>query len=214
MTRANAAGRVMCLLVDFDQVFGESEVDAFWKKVEEIPPAGLSATSRITAEVLHWQVGIRAPYVPCLSLYISARYLSPRAPRRPDLLFFRSSLPSAAPFLRILRLIEAENEAARGPSGVNIDLLTTSISFSEMATYRSIAMLPHIPNALRLSDVYAMGIPLLIPDEPMIHKFIWPTDPLQFLDKIRHPKLRGAESLLSSSSCWCSFLSFMLLSCL
>eukprot|EP00438_Fugacium_kawagutii_P023447 Skav236819 [mRNA] locus=scaffold2823:69762:87097:- [translate_table: standard] len=196
LTRANAAGRVMCLLVDFDQVFGD-DVDALWSLIEDLPlTGGVSATSRITAEVLHWQLGIRAPYVPSLSLYISARYES----RRPDVLFFRSSLPSAAPFLRILRLIEAENEANRGPSGVNIDLLTTSISFSEMATYRSIAMLPHIPNALRLSDVYAMGIPLLIPDEPMIHKFIWPTDPLLFLDKIRHPKLRGsARDLLEKA---------------
>ena len=108
------------------------------------------------------------------------------------MLFFRSSLPSAAPFLRVLRLIEAEKEA-RGvdAASVSIDSMTTSMSFSDMATYRSVAMLPHIPNALRLSDMYAMGIPLFIPNEPLIHKFIWPDDPLPLLSKIRMP---GMES--------------------
>ncbi len=190
VTRASAAGRVMCLLVDFDQVFGLDEVEDFWNVVPgfNATRGAVSATSRITAEMLFWQAGLRVPYVPCLSLYISARY----QPKKPDMLFFRSSLPSAAPFLRVLRLIEAEKES-RGvsDSSVSIDSMTTSMSFSDMATYRSVAMLPHIPNALRLSDMYAMGIPLFIPDEPLIHKFIWPDDPLPLLSKIRMP---GMES--------------------
>eukprot|EP00435_Cladocopium_sp_Y103_P029416 s1999_g7.t1 len=202
LTRASAAGRVMCLLVDFDQVFGFDEVDEFWTLVETTAfgrngaggsNGAVSATSRMTAEMLRWQAGIRVPYVPCLSLYISARY----QPTKPDMLFFRSSLPGASPFLRVLRLIEAENEA-RGSggsgSGVNIDTMTESMTFSEMASYRSIAMLPHIPNALRLSDMYCIGIPLFIPDEPMIHKFIWPDDPLPLLSKIRMPAMRGANT--------------------
>ena len=206
LTRASAAGRVMCLLVDFDQVFGLDEVDEFWTLVDRTAfgrnaNGAVSATSRMTAEMLRWQAGIRVPYVPCLSLYISARY----EPTKPDMLFFRSSLPGASPFLRVLRLIEAENEAARGPSGVNIDTMTKSMTFSEMASYRSIAMLPHIPNALRLSDMYCIGIPLFIPDEPMIHKFIWPDDPLPLLSKIRMPAMRGVVS--SKTLCLaCHFL--------
>ena len=190
LTRASAAGRVMCLLVDFDQVFGLDEVDEFWDLLLQLPafPGTVSAVSRITAEMLHWQAGIRVPYVPCLSLYISARY----QPNKPDMLFFRSSLPGGAPFLRVLRLIEAEKEAA-GIYGVKIDTMTRSMTFSEMASYRSIAMLPHIPNALRLSDMYCIGIPLFIPDEPMIHKFIWPDDPLPLLSKVRMPGMRGGD---------------------
>jgi hypothetical protein len=195
----------MCLLVDFDQVFGLDEVDEFWTLVERTAfgrngantNGAVSATSRMTAEMLWWQAGIRVPYVPCLSLYISARY----KPTKPDMLFFRSSLPGASPFLRVLRLIEAENEAARGSSGVNIDTMTKSMTFSEMASYRSIAMLPHIPNALRLSDMYCIGIPLFIPDEPMIHKFIWPDDPLPLLSKIRMPAMRGVVSSKTASAC-------------
>ena len=195
----------MCLLVDFDQVFGLDEVDKFWTLVDRTAfgrnaNGAVSATSRMTAEMLRWQAGIRVPYVPCLSLYISARY----EPTKPDMLFFRSSLPGASLFLRVLRLIEAENEAARGPSGVNIDTMTKSMTFSEMASYRSIAMLPHIPNALRLSDMYCIGIPLFIPDEPMIHKFIWPDDPLPLLSKIRMPAMRGV--VLSKTFGWvCPF---------
>ena len=232
MTRASAAGRVMCLLVDFDQIFGLDEVDHFWdlvfdetEKEEMVPgkkekegakegesiheaeifrswslrkalqgtPWVFSATSRITAEMLYWQTGLRVPYVPCLSLYISARY----QPRKKELLFFRSSLPGAAPFQRVLRLIEAEQreqhaESLKTASPLQIVFMTSPMSFTEIASYQAVAMLPHIPNALRLSDVYSMAIPLFIPDEPLIHKFLWPEDPMPLLSKIRSNASRNS----------------------
>merc|ERR1712194_371303 len=60
--------------------------------------------------------------------------------------------------------------------------MSESLEYTEIAKFRAVVMLPHIPNALRLSDMYAMGIPLFIPDEPLIHKFVWPDDPLPLLD--------------------------------
>ena len=187
-TRASAAGRVMCLLVDFEQVFGIGEVDNFWGEIlRQVRPTlhgshVVTATSRITAEMLDWQAGLRVPYVPFLSLHVKARY----APVRDEVLFFRSLLPAGATFHRVLRLIEAERQAA-GPSGPSIVAMTRAISYEEMASFQAVVMLPHIPNALRLSDCYAMGLPLFIPGEPLIHKFIWPDDPLPLLSKARMP---------------------------
>ena len=186
LTRASAAGRVMCLLVDFEQVFGIDEVESYWEIVRGVRPTlqgprkGFTATSRITAEMLHWQAGFRVPYVPFLSFHITARY----KPTREDLLFFRSSLPAAVPFLRVLRLIEAEKRAAGEHVG-QVTAMTAAMSYTEIASFRAITMLPHIPNALRLSDAYAIGIPLFIPGEPFIHKFIWPNDPLPLLSRAR-----------------------------
>ncbi|CAJ1401029.1 unnamed protein product [Effrenium voratum] len=190
LTRASAAGRVMCLLVDFDQVFGLQEVDAFWELVPAFKQTELlSATSRITAEMLDWQAGIRAPYVPCLSLHIDTRY----QPSKPKLLFFRSSLPGGAPFLRVLRLIEAEMRQQL------VDIMMKPMSFAEIASFRAVAMLPHIPNALRLADVYAMAVPLFLPSEPLIHKFVWPDDPLPLLSKARPPRMAEPKPSAGSS---------------
>ena len=192
LTRASAAGRVMCLLVDFEQVFGLDEVDNYWEVVRRVTPTlqgplkPFTATSRITAEMLDWQAGLRVPYVPFLSLHVTARY----APVQEDLLFFRSSLPAAVPFLRVLRLIEAEKRAAGERVGkvTAMSAMSKAMSYSEIASFRAVAMLPHIPNALRLSDAYAIGIPLFIPGEPYIHKFTWPDDPLPLLSKARLAK--------------------------
>lgn len=190
-TRASAAGRVMCLLVDFEQVFGIDQVENFWEILRQVSPTFygrpvITATSRITAEMLDWQAGIRVPYVPFLSLHVKARY----APVHDELLFlfFRSLLPAGATFHRVLRLIEAERQAAGKTPRPRIVAMTKAMSYDEMAAFRAVVMLPHIPNALRLSDCYAMGLPLFIPGEPLIHKFIWPDDPLPLLSKARMPE--------------------------
>ena len=271
LTRASAAGRVMGLLVDFDQVFGLDEVESFWtllferkkekkrneaKREESLSkqtgwsssevvktakrplkgyedlstmnggseerseldfysqwslhetlqrrPWAMSATSHITAEILRWQAGIRIPYVPCLSLYIPVRY----QPAKPQILFFRSSLPQQAPFQRVLRLLEAERGEGtpeeRGDRSSRIVFMgfQSSMSFHEIASFEAVAMLPHIPNALRLSDMYSMAIPLFVPDEPLIHKFLWPDDPMPLLSKIRAAEMTEEEtaSPLSTAS--------------
>eukprot|EP00933_Yihiella_yeosuensis_P044813 TRINITY_DN40085_c0_g1_i1.p1 TRINITY_DN40085_c0_g1~~TRINITY_DN40085_c0_g1_i1.p1 ORF type:complete len:197 (+),score=38.21 TRINITY_DN40085_c0_g1_i1:729-1319(+) len=49
-----------------------------------------------------------------------------------------------------------------------------SLSFEEIAGYQALAMLPHVPHALRISDVFALGSPTFVPAEPLIHKFVWP----------------------------------------
>ena len=65
----------MCLLHTFAQVFQSAELDHFWPLVrsfsKDIGRDGrLSAASRISAELLNFQTGTRAPYVPALSLHV------------------------------------------------------------------------------------------------------------------------------------------------
>ena len=192
VTRASAAGRVMCFLVDFDQVFGLQEVQHLWALIPNFASSLISATSRITAEMIHWQTTLRVPYVPCVSLHVMARHEPRKA--RAELLFFRSSLPGASPFLRVLRLLEAELGQEKAWPVV---AMTKSLSFQEIAEFQAVAMLPHIPNALRLSDVYAMHVPIFIPDEPLIHKFLWPDDPLPLLSKAKMTNETSSLSTLS-----------------
>lgn len=47
------------------------------------------------------------------------------------------------------------------------------LSFDEIARFRSIVILPHVPNAIRLSDTYTLYIPIFTPGVPLVHKFIW-----------------------------------------
>lgn len=165
----------MCLLHAFEHVFGAEELPAFWTIVRtfgaDVGSRGaLSAAARITAEMLDFQTGIRAPYVPALSLHVAA--VASYAPATADVLLFRSSLPGSPAFRRVLRLLAAE----MGPTAPRIvDMsLEGNMGYKEIASHRAVIILPHVPHALRLSDVYAMGSPVLVPGEPLLHKFVWP----------------------------------------
>eukprot|EP00392_Amoebophrya_sp_AT5.2_P010036 g10067.t1 len=46
--------------------------------------------------------------------------------------------------------------------------------YQEIGSYAAVVLLPHVPNALRLSDMQAMGVPVFVPAEPYIHKIVWP----------------------------------------
>ncbi|CAD7962841.1 unnamed protein product [Amoebophrya sp. A25] len=46
--------------------------------------------------------------------------------------------------------------------------------YQAIANYAAVVLLPHVPNALRLSDMQAMAVPVLVPAEPYIHKIVWP----------------------------------------
>merc|ERR1719468_875410 len=49
-----------------------------------------------------------------------------------------------------------------------------SMSFAEIAAFRAVVLLPHVPYALRLSDVFALSLPAFVPAHPLLHKFMWP----------------------------------------
>ncbi|CAE7353930.1 rrp5 [Symbiodinium natans] len=169
----------MCLLHAFAHIFGEQELPAFWPLVralgEDLQKQGrLSAAATISAEMLNYQSGIRPAYVPALSLHVaaSAQY----APTSADVLFFRFRLPGAPGFIRILEMLSAEARA----QGVNfakiviMDATQKSLSFAEISSFRALALLPHVPYAQRLPDVFALNSPTLVPALPLLQKYVWP----------------------------------------
>ncbi len=46
--------------------------------------------------------------------------------------------------------------------------------FSEFADYMGVILFPHVPNAIRLSDMMAIGIPIFVPSEPYVYRTVWP----------------------------------------
>lgn len=161
----------MCLLHSFSQVFGQQELQHFWPLVRAFN-AVTSAAARISAEMLQVQTGLRPPYVPALSLYVRASY----APSRPSVLLFRFRLPGAPGFIRVLRMLsaEAKGQGLEVPDVVVMDSAKSSLSFEHIASYRALCLLPHVPYAQRLADVFAMAAPTLVPAQPLLHKFVWP----------------------------------------
>ena len=46
--------------------------------------------------------------------------------------------------------------------------------FSEFADYVGVILFPHVPNAIRLSDMIALGVPIFVPGEPFVYRSVWP----------------------------------------
>ncbi|CAD7945524.1 unnamed protein product [Amoebophrya sp. A120] len=49
-----------------------------------------------------------------------------------------------------------------------------NLAYQEIANFAAVVLLPHVPNALRLSDMQAMHVPIFVPADPYIHKIVWP----------------------------------------
>ncbi|CAK9005985.1 unnamed protein product [Durusdinium trenchii] len=166
----------MCLLHSFSQIFGEQELPHFWPLVRAMGSEvkAISAAARISAEMLNFQAGIRPPYVPALSLHVEAA--AQYRPNSPDVLLFRFRLPGAPGFIRVLQMLSEEAKAQGLPVAriVIMDASKKSLSFQEIGHYRLLALLPHVPYAQRLPDVFALGSPTLVPAQPLLHKFMWP----------------------------------------
>lgn len=162
----------MCLLHAFTHVFGESGLDFFWPLVRQfaadmVPRGTINSYARITAEMLAFQTGMRTPYVPALSLHLLDS--APYSPKSRDVLMFRSQMPSAPSVKRVLALL-----AEDFPDAPKVIDMPKGLPYPDIASYRAVVIIPHVPFALRLSDVYAMAVPTLVPAEPLIHKFVWP----------------------------------------
>ncbi|CAE8622866.1 unnamed protein product [Polarella glacialis] len=167
----------MCLLHAFEHTFGAKELPEFWPLVQSMGAdvlharGGLSAAAHISAEMLHYQAGLRPPWVPALSLHVAS--VASYRPASAEVLLFRFRLPMAPGFCRVLRMLAAEMGAG-APKIVEQQPGGRSLSFQEIGNFRAVAMLPHVPYALRLADVFALGSPTFVPAEPLLHKFIWP----------------------------------------
>ncbi|CAD7953110.1 unnamed protein product [Amoebophrya sp. A120] len=103
-----------------------------------------------------------------------------------QVLLFRSRLPYQSLVMNLLAAYEdrklrdeAEAEAETGvPTERRKRIVTipesSNMEFSQMQKFRAIIVLPHVPNALRLSDLTALHVPILIPSEPFVYRTVWP----------------------------------------
>lgn len=128
-----------------------------------------SAACRITVEQVAHQSGWELPYVPFIGLGIDARY-SPGLERRA--LVFRNNRQNTLAFRSALRMFV--DSIPNFPVQVlDMNDIKRALSFHEIAEFHCVIILPHGPNALRLSDVYAATIPTVVPEEPLVQNFIW-----------------------------------------
>eukprot|EP00397_Hematodinium_sp_SG-2012_P032628 GEMP01034755.1.p1 GENE.GEMP01034755.1~~GEMP01034755.1.p1 ORF type:complete len:409 (+),score=73.87 GEMP01034755.1:636-1862(+) len=140
----------MCPFYLYHKFFGS--VDSVWPLLRafldsEVP---ISASSRYSAEAFEHISGKRIPYIPCLGLHTKATYL----PRSEEVMVFRSALPFIDPFKRIVNMLYSERHGAR-----EISFMSKGMAFQDMGHYLAVVLLPHVVNALRLSDLLALNSP-------------------------------------------------------
>lgn len=73
--------------------------------------------------------------------------------------------------------------------------MPSALPFEEIASFRAVVLLPHGPNALRLSDMYAASIPMVVPGEPLVHKFVWATRTFGGFDADHHYRDRAPDAM-------------------
>eukprot|EP00439_Symbiodinium_sp_Y106_P012172 s5075_g1.t2 len=168
----------MALLNEFP-----SADDANLRDMMEAQRIYLSISCRITAEQVAYQTGWRLPYVPFVGLGIRARYHPAEARRA---LLFRNNRQNMLTFRKALRMFLEEVATDSPVEVVDMNSGPRVYTFQEIAAFHAVIFLPHGPSALRLTDVYAAGIPSLVPEEPMSHKFIWSSRTFGGYDAERH----------------------------
>lgn len=156
---------------------------------------------RLGAEQIFEQTGVRPEYVPLASLYLEGIRYSPGA--RPEVLVHKCSHVG---YPQLLLLLGYLAESAGGARFAFIDdvkkKLGKLVSFEQIAEYRAVVMVPHVPNTITFADLYAIGVPIFLPAEPEIYTWMWShSDPY---GGPGHPQLRSImpASLRPSAPSW------------
>ncbi|CAE7669414.1 unnamed protein product [Symbiodinium sp. CCMP2592] len=175
----------MALLNEFPAA-DDVNLRVLWRAFKDMVEAQriyLSISCRITAEQVAYQTGWRLPYVPFVGLGIRVRYHPAEARRA---LLFRNNRQNMLTFRKALRMFLQEVATDSPVEVVDMNSGPRVYTFQEIAAFHAVIFLPHGPSALRLTDVYAAGIPSLVPEEPMSHKFIWSSRTFGGYDAERH----------------------------
>lgn len=137
-----------------------------------------SVGTRYTVEQVAYQTrgAVRFPYVPFLGLGLDTRSaLAPRSWR--DVLLFHNNLPPLLSFKRVLKIAAAALANNTSTNILDMNDLPRGICRPEMGTFEAAILLPHNPAPIRLIDLYAQGVILYVPAEPLIHKWLWANRP-------------------------------------
>jgi len=173
----------MALLNEYH--FGSGDLDTWWADfygLIERADVLVSVASRITVEQVFHQTGVRLPYVPYLALQLRSH--RPSSPSESgvgasggagdEVLLFHNNRPALLAFRDALRLFyQAGGHAYSDLKLRDMNSAGRALCRPEMASFKAAVLLPHAPNAIRLIDLYALGVLMFVPGEPLIHKYIW-----------------------------------------
>eukprot|EP00927_Polykrikos_kofoidii_P021705 TRINITY_DN20465_c0_g1_i1.p1 TRINITY_DN20465_c0_g1~~TRINITY_DN20465_c0_g1_i1.p1 ORF type:complete len:841 (-),score=75.36 TRINITY_DN20465_c0_g1_i1:100-2622(-) len=168
----------MSLLQHF---FAWRDLMTFWSWLRdfmESPVTAFTTKNRLIAEQIYAQTGARPEYVPMLMLHTRPASYTTESSQSRAALVFKCSHPAHVHFRKILRMAGASKEKeSANPIRLDFhkDVLEEHgpLTYAQMAAYRMVVLVPHVPNSCSFGDVYAMSIPILIPAEPYIYTWMW-----------------------------------------
>eukprot|EP00397_Hematodinium_sp_SG-2012_P046759 GEMP01052951.1.p1 GENE.GEMP01052951.1~~GEMP01052951.1.p1 ORF type:complete len:218 (+),score=40.29 GEMP01052951.1:463-1116(+) len=106
------------------------------------------------------------PYVPFVAIHINVQ------PKewRDDVLLFRNNRQALLSFRMALHAVDRDVPRKHPITDMN-DL--PHLHFDDIASFHAVILLPHVPNALRLTDVYKTFRPIFVPDATLAQKYVW-----------------------------------------
>ncbi|CAJ1356001.1 unnamed protein product [Effrenium voratum] len=127
------------------------------------PPCAVVFEEPQLAEAAYWQTGIRNPSVRPLSLYVSASHDTSTA-LKDVLVINRARLQRDTHFTNALNAMSHPEYPHRFVNQKQ------NMPYAEMATYRAAIMMPWDLNLVMFHDIYAMNLPLFLPDLAGLHR--------------------------------------------
>lgn len=143
----------------------------FWNLLDEqMEDTVIYTNNRVLREQVFYQTGIRAPYVRSHGLYTNAVY----TPLTHDVLFWRAPL-FVYPTMRCAIQQFLRNIKNTGASFPGIRFLEEqeSMEYSAVALFRMVILLPWDHALMTYFELYSMGMPLMLPKEDWIYRFIY-----------------------------------------
>ncbi|KAF4669460.1 hypothetical protein FOL47_002534 [Perkinsus chesapeaki] len=143
----------------------QGDFDLFWElfyKALRHPSVRMAVMCRITQEQILRQTGIRVPYVPFTALHITESHTMARGDAA---MFFRNNLFHLRNFHQVFHSLLRRNYELGYPVRVfDMNDYDTPLEMRDLVDFRAVIMLAYIPNALRLTDMYAARVPIFTPD--------------------------------------------------
>ncbi|CAK0801857.1 unnamed protein product [Prorocentrum cordatum] len=128
----------------------------FWERLQSLLEPQL-------AEAAHWQTGARLPSVRPLALYVGARH-APAEASGQVLVVNRGRLA------RDVLFTQAANALRDRQYPLEFVDQRAGMPYAEMARHRGAVMLPWDLNLVMFHDLYAMELPLFLPDRAGLHR--------------------------------------------
>ncbi|CAK0901230.1 unnamed protein product [Prorocentrum cordatum] len=153
--------------------FDWEELDTFWGWFADFassPSCRVAVGTRLIGEQIFWQTGVRPEYVPMVMLHLSGVTYSPSTD---EVLLFKNT---HAGFERFAHLLKQHARAARLPLVVQQELLEAlgrPLEYEQIAAYKAVVLVPHVPNNAAFADLYALHVPIFLPAEPYIYTWMW-----------------------------------------